>query len=264
MDLNQIQAKAPSVFAERPREGVSERYAFIPTTRVLNTLVEQGWKPVYAAQSGARTPDGHEFAKHVLRFRRETDLNQQMLSVGDSIPELVLTNSHNGKSAFELFLGIFRLVCSNGMVVADASIERHSVRHVGYTDEQVIEASQNVLMDAPKAIERVNEFSKIELLPAEREAFAASALTLKYEPGQAPIQPSQLLTIRRMEDRKPSLWETFNVVQENLIKGGLRGRTRSNGRTSTREVKSVNENLRLNKALWQLAESMRTIKAAGQ
>lgn len=262
LSLDQIKAKAPSVFAERAKESVSPRYAFIPTTRVLATLQGEGWHPVHAMQSKARTADGSVYAKHVLRFRKELSITREALSIGDSIPELVVTNSHNGTSAFEFWFGLFRLVCSNGLVVASGEFNRHSVRHSGYADDKVAAAAQEVIQDGPKVLAQMEKFRQTPMLPEEQRAFATSALSLKYEDGQAPIAAEQLLHTRRIDDMKPDLWSTFNIVQENMLRGGLAGRASTGRRSRTREVKSVNENMRLNKSLWKLAEAMQVLKQA--
>lgn len=263
LSLDQVRRAAPSVFAEGPKDSVSSRYTFIPTTRVLAALQSQGWVPVRANQSSARSPEGLNFSKHVIRFRKEGFLTKETMSVGDSIPELVLTNSHNATSAFQLFLGIFRLVCSNGAVVADATVGRVSIRHTGYQDEKVVQASSLIIENAPKAIERIASFRSTNLHQEEAFAFANAALALKYEPGTAPIQARDLLTQRRAADVGTDLWTTFNRVQENVIRGGLAGRASTGRRTRTRQVQSVGEDLRLNRALWTLAESLQSIKAKG-
>ncbi|MGG6549144.1 UNVERIFIED_CONTAM: DUF945 domain-containing protein, partial [Prevotella sp. 15_C9] len=71
----------------------------------------------------------------------------------------------------------------------------------------------------------------------------------------------QLLRPRRFDDRESDLWSTFNRVQENLVKGGLDGRTANGRRQRTRPVQGIDQNVRLNRALWLLAEGMRELKA---
>lgn len=260
--MDEIKAKAPSVFAEGPREGVSSRYSFIPTTQAVTALTNAGWLPVHAAQSRARTEDGREYARHVLRFTRETTLNAQALAVGDSVPELILLNSHDGTSSYDLSLGMFRLVCSNGLMVANGSLAHFRIRHVGYTDAKVVDAAARVLADAPKAIEAVDAMKRLQLVSGEREALANAALGLRWDsPQHAPVTAAQLLRPRRSADTSADLWSTFNVIQENIVKGGLNGVHASGRRARTRGVNSVNEDTRLNRALWTLAESIRAIRA---
>jgi hypothetical protein len=79
------------------------------------------------------------------------------------------------------------------------------------------------------------------LRPEEKQIFADVALTLKYD-GEAPIQSSALLKANRSEDKNdPSLWSTFNTIQENLIRGGQYGRTANNRNTRTRAVNGIGQ-----------------------
>jgi hypothetical protein len=148
------------------------------------------------------------------------------------------------------------------MVVADGTVAKISIRHTGYQAERIVQASQSIIEAAPKALERIAAFRNIRLGADEQLAFATAALSLKYAIGEAPIDPSQLLQVRRKEDYANDLWTTVNRVQENIIKGGLAGRASTGRRTTTREVRSVGEDLRLNRALWTLAESLQALKAA--
>ncbi len=105
----------------------------------------------------------------------------------------------------------------------------------------------------------------IEMTPDERGEFAQAAHSLIYdEPDQAPVQPHQLLNERRYDDKGNDLWTTFNVIQENVMRGGLKGVSRSgNGRlrrTITRPVKALDRNIKLNQALWFLTEKMAELK----
>jgi hypothetical protein len=250
---------APSIFTDRPSEKVSSAYAFIPTTRVLGLLENEGWKPVNVSQSRSRTEEGREFTKHMIRLSRDLD---SLTKVGDSSLELILTNAHNGLAAFNLMLGLFRQVCSNGLVVKDNDLMNESIKHIGFQDQNVIEATYRILENGPKVHEKVDKFSSIQLSFEERNLFAAAAHKIKYEGEEKPIiKAGDLLLPRRWEDKKADLWTTFNNVQENMIRGGLRGsRSETGRRRSTKEVKSINENIKLNAALWHLTEEMAKLK----
>lgn len=252
---------APSVVAEHASSKVSDQYQFIPTIDVVNSLRSEGWNPVMVTEQRVKNPDRRGFQKHMLRFRQDAN-SADLLNVGDSIVELVLTNGHDGTTAYTLHAGLFRLVCSNGLVIADATFEKISIVHKGFQPSQVIEASYKVVNKLPLIAGAVESMRSLQLTSGERQAFAESAIQLKYEKAEdAPIQAPRLLESWRPEDKDPNLWNTFNVVQENLIKGGQRGR-RGYSRATTREVKGIDANVKLNKALWSLAEKMKELKAA--
>lgn len=254
---NDLERRAPSIFAQLPSDRVSGRYQMIPTVGVVDALRGAGWEPTFAAQSRAKDPDRGFVQRHVVRFRHP---DMQPYAIDSLFPELVLVNSHDGSSAYQLHAGLFRLVCGNGLIVADATFTKLSIRHSGRAAQDVIDASYRVVEDVPKIVGAVDEMRGVELLDGEREVFADSAALLRWEPGHAPVEARKLLTPRRPEDGRRDLWTTFNVVQENLVRGGLSGRTASGRRHTTRGVKSVDADTKLNKALWHLATEMGRIK----
>ena len=254
----QIARYAPSVFAAEAHETRSDRYTYIPTVDVLEGLRREGFEPMAVGQTRCRDESKRDFTKHMLRFRHA---GATAINVGDEVAELVLTNSHDGTSAYALTGGIYRLVCSNGMVVGDASAEV-KVRHSGQVIENVIEGSFQVIEDLKQIAPVINEWKALQLTSAEALAYAEAALDLRWKEGEAPIHAEQLLGVRRFEDRGADLWRVFNRAQENIIRGGLRGRGATGKRTSTREVASVTENIRLNKSLWALTAKMAELKLA--
>ena len=252
---DQIRAVAPSVFAVAPQAGVSERYAFVPTSQIVSRLRESGWSPVMASQQFVRLDERRGFQKHLLRFqRRETQA-----VVGEYTPELVLINSHDRSSAYQLHAGLFRFVCGNGMIVADATFERVSIRHSGFTPDEVIEASFKLLENVPAITARVEAFKQRQLTNEEIATFSEAALKLRFEDtDKAPINHHRLLDCRRNEDTGNDLWHVFNRVQEHLIRGGQRDwlRKREDGRRfpRTRAITGLDQNIRINRELWNLAE----------
>jgi len=257
---DQIRAYAPSVFAHQPWHKMSDKYAFIPTIQVVEKMRAEGFVPVQAMQSRTRIPGKGDFTKHLLRFRDVRQGDKPLtLALGQVYPELVLTNSHDGASAYKLDSGLFRLICTNGMVVGDGVVNHINVRHSGKPDG-IIDATYEIVDQMPKVIESVESFQRLRLEAPQAQAFAEAALALRYDEGQAPIAPAQVLQPRRREDQDPTLWNTFNRAQEALVNGGVRGRNpESRRRVRTRAVEGISENTRLNKALWTLAERMREL-----
>lgn len=256
---------APSVFASEAHASRSDRYTYIPTVDVLNALRTEGFQPMAVGQTRCRDISKREFTKHLLRFRHESSLGAGAMVVGAEVPELVLVNSHDGASAYNLMGGIYRLVCSNGMIVGNTTAEI-KVRHSGEVIHNVIEGSFQVINDIKKVVPVIEDWKRLELTYEQRKAYAESALGLRWDADeagnvQAPISNTSLLSTRRFDDRKTDLWTTFNVVQENLIRGGIRGQGSTGRRMSTRAVSSVTENVKLNRALWSLTEKMAELAA---
>jgi len=260
---DQLHRNAPAIFADQPDEAVSERYGFVPTINVVEALEDEGWHPVRAQQTNVRDPARKTTTRHLVRFRQDPD---RQITVGDSVAELVLTNSHDRTSSFQLHLGLFRLVCSNGMVTPMGQMGEIRVCHGREIVEEVLDGSVFLSQLVPNIAEGVERFRSTLISPATAWWYAEAALALRY--GQdwrktSPIQAGDLLEARRSEDANDSLWSVFNRTQENLFKGGLRGRSATGRRTRTRPINSVTEDVRLNRALWKLTEQVANSKQTG-
>lgn len=262
LTAEQIQASAPSAFAETPYHAQSDRYAFIPTNRVIDGMREAGFVPVMASQSRTRIADKKDFTKHMIRFRSLDQLAAQAV-VGHSVLEAVLINSHDGSSRYKLMAGFFRFVCSNGMVVADSLIESINIRHTGNVIQNVIEGSQRLFQEAPKALEAVRQWEAIKLAPSEQKLLAESAHYLRFADANGEVKtditPEMLLSPRRSDDQGNDLWKTFNRIQENSTKN-MRGYVRGTGLVHSRAIRSIDGNVKLNRALWSLGEGMAKLK----
>lgn len=245
---------APSIFAEDKHDSRSARYTYIPTIQVLNGLRKEGFFPFMVAQSRTRIEGKQDFTKHMLRLRSSDSINSPEAN------EIVLINSHDGSSSYQMLSGVFRFVCQNGMVSGD-TIEDIRVPHRGNIVDNVIEAAYEIIDKFDEVEESMENMKSTQLTLPETEVFAKAALALKYDEGDAPILPQQLLSIRRREDRNNDLWTTFNRVQENIMKGGQRGVSKTGKRISTRSVQSIDNNLKINKALWILADEMAKLKS---
>lgn len=253
---DQIRAVVPSIYAETPHESRSERYSYIPTASVLSELRQEGFLPFMVCQTRVRNEDRREHTKHMIRLRHASQIN------GDEANEIILLNSHDGTSSYQMLAGLFRFVCHNGLVCGDTFADIR-VPHKGNVAGQVIEGAYEVLKGFDQVQEARDSMRAITLEAGEDDVFARSALALKYDdPSKpAPVTESQLLVPRRWDDRNSDLWSTFNRIQENLVKGGLAGRSANGRRQQTRPVQGIDQNLRLNRALWMLAEGMRQLKA---
>ncbi|HHU0692543.1 DUF932 domain-containing protein [Stenotrophomonas acidaminiphila] len=254
---DQIHRVAPSIFAEAPHESRSQRYAYIPTATVLTELRKEGFQPFMVTQTRTRHEDRRDYTKHMIRLRHASQINAR----GEA-NEIILLNSHDGTSSYQMLAGMFRFVCSNGLVCGD-TVADVRVPHKGDVAGQVIEGAYQVLHGFDRALESRESMQAITLDEGEAEVFARAALSLKYDDPDkpAPITESQILMPRRFDDRRPDLWSVFNRTQENLTKGGLHGRSANGRRQQTRPVQGIDSDVRLNRALWMLADGLRQLKA---
>ncbi len=245
----------PSVFSGDKHESRSERYTCIPTINILNRLREEGFQPFFACQSRVRDLSRREYSKHMLRLRREGQIN------GKEVPEIILLNSHDGSSSYQMVPGLFRFVCTNGLVCGN-NFGEIRVPHKGDIVGQVIEGAYEVLGIFDKVTENMESMKSVILNQDEQYLFGKAALTVRYEDeNKIPVSPEQIITPRRWEDKQNDLWTTYQRVQENMIKGGLPGRSASGKNTRTRAVTGIDGDIRLNKALWMIAEQFRECKS---
>jgi len=253
----QIRAVAPSIFADAPHGSRSPRYSYIPTATVLQELRGEGFQPFMVCQTRVRQDDRRDYTKHMLRLRHAS----QVGTWGEA-NEIILLNSHDGTSSYQMLSGMFRFVCKNGLVCGD-TVADVRVPHKGDVAGQVIEGAYEVLHGFDRVNESREAMQGITLDAGEAEVFARAALALKYEdPSRpAPVTEDQILVPRRKADDRGDLWSVFNRTQENLIKGGLSGRSANGRRQSTRPVQGIDQDVRLNRALWLLADGMRQLKA---
>ncbi|MDR1843892.1 MAG: DUF945 domain-containing protein [Citrobacter amalonaticus] len=239
----------PSVFGEDKHASRSEKYTFIPTITLLENLQREGFQPFFACQSRVRDPNRREHTKHMLRLRRAGQIN------GQQVPEIIILNSHGGESSFQLLPGIFRSVCTNSLVCGQ-SFGEIRVPHRGDVVNRVIEGAYDVLSVFDRVEEKRDTMESLLLPPSAQEALANAALTYRYGEEHQPVTATQILTPRRYEDRKDDLWTTYQRLQENLLKGGLPGRTAKGKRSHTRAINGIDSDVRLNRALWVMAENM--------
>jgi len=243
-DLRQL---VPAAYAEGPSSKASERYAFIPTYPLIDQIRQRGWEPTSAHQS-KRTQD-KEHAIHKITFRQpDTEV-----SVGDTLPEITLINSHDLSKRYMMLAGFFRLVYSNGMIVGTGIGESKESRI--HLDDANVDVNANLdaaLLKLSESIETIEWFQSVELPWSARQEFARDAIIIKNGGDviwSKHFNPFEFLVTRREQDKKNDLWTVFNVVQENITKGGVMGVTRE-----TRPITQVRSLIKINQDLWQLAE----------
>ncbi len=257
LNNEQLRKLAPAIFAEQPSPKTSSRYAFVPTTEVIETLSKQGFYPVRVEAKRSRKEDNKGFGTHIIRFRHE---DQRETLVGDSLFELVLKTAHDLSSAFDFNAGLFRLLCSNGLCAPMGSFGGFKVKHVGYAAADVRNGLDGMLNALPGLRAAQAVMSQTALENNERLLLAESAASLRWGEEVPLKNTAELLQPRRRDDGATDLWTTFNVVQENLVRGGVRAVGTTGRQFRTKVLRNADESVRLNRELWKLAETMGKIK----
>lgn len=252
MSLEAVRSRAPAVFALSPDHRLSEKYTFIPTERVLAGLMAAGFLAVEVQQTSTRRACPFH-ARHIVRLRPRF----QTVQLKDSVAEIVFLNSHDGTTASQVRMGLFRVVCTNGLIVSHGAFPAYCVPHRGNVVDDVVAGALRVAETFETLAAQVERMEHRKLLKDEQLAFAEQALALRFGTlGDSGMQPSQLLVCRRPEDAGDDLWRVFNRCHEHLLRGGLCRRSATGRLSRTRGIRSIRRNVALNGQLWDLASQM--------
>ena len=250
----QIKEQAPSVFTMKPSNEVSKHYTHIPTTKVINDMRTLGWDVVDVKEVKARKSATRGFQKHLVVFRNpDVVING---NDGDTVfPQILLTNSHDGKNSFTFTAGLFRMVCANGLVISTTQFEDVKMRHMGYTFEDLQENIREMVEKLPLTVESMNKMKEVEMQQEQALEFAKRALTTRFDEKQMNrinVDLDALLTPTRVEDKGNDVWSVFNVVQEKIIDGDFEYIMGTKTRKA-RRVKNFKQDQKINKELFALA-----------
>lgn len=250
---------APSIFSESPIETVSDKYAFVPTHKLLDTFRDAGYYPIMASESKARE-ENQGYQKHIIQFRSLENLLRP--NAKDEYEDIVLTNSHNRTSSFIVDLAIFRIVCSNMLVVPSKSFVHHSIVHVGFTQEKVKNAIAEVTSYMPKIKEIVATFKSIHLTPSEEQMLANAAIDIRFDTNTHYIEANELLKVNYEEDYVPTLWSAYNRIQEAMIRGGVKMKNLITNKTFTsKAINGIDATIKFNKELFEAVEQVALLKS---
>jgi hypothetical protein len=254
---------APAISAKTESYGLSNRYSFLPTTHVIQDMSRHGWFPVDAKQRKSKYNDLH--GKHIVIFE---NIDHSCLDSNDKVtPRIILQNSHDGTSSLRFHIGMFRLVCSNGLVVRDGYGESFKIRHMNYSMDELTNKIELLSNNFDNIYSQMNNFSKRILTDEEKLSYALEAALLRYpdcldtiynnngELGE--IDYEMLLKPKRGADQGDDLWRTFNVVQERLLSGEFaKVAMKKNNLVwqKARSIKAIDKNIKLNQDLWGLTE----------
>ena len=262
---DQLRKICPVAFKDAPTNpDVTDRYLFVNTETIIDDLDKLGWMPVTAAMRKNRGKDTI-FSKHMVSFQNP-NIKITSKDGDDAFPRIIMTNSHDGLQAFKFSVGIFRLVCSNGLVVADEKFSEFKIRHKGYTFAELRDVVAQAVKDLPNKVEVLNKMRNKILTQDEKQKLALDALLIRagitpdsdkakeFEYDQETIQ--DILEPKRKEDKGDDLWKTFNVIQEKITQGEFHAALKGAKVRKVRKIKSFEKDLQVNKELFKLATAL--------
>ena len=254
MTVDEIRSAASSIFATKGAETTSQHYSHIPTYKIIEDMELLGWGVVDVKQVKARKNAGYQ--KHLVVFRNNDIVIDG--KDGDTVfPQILLTNSSDGKNAFTFRAGLFRLVCENGLVISTQDFADLKIRHMGYDFEELQKTINLMVEKLPLTVESMNKFKQTQLEEEQILQFAKEALTVRFgedEMKRITVDYNEFIKPTRKEDEGNDLWSVFNRVQEKVLEGdfeyGYATKTRK-----ARRIKNFNQDIALNSQLYELASN---------
>ena len=256
-----IMSKAPAVFTKQPHPKVSDKYSFLPTYQLIEDMEKLGWSVSDAKMARTKNRIQAEYGKHMITFfNPEIVINDDQGEI-EAYPQILIVNNHRGWGKLRFEVGVFRMVCSNGLVVKEEGKDFGSfeLRHMGYSFEELKELVQKAIDTLPSVISKINQFTERIMTKEEQKEFAKKALAIRFgEEKVADVTDGQLtemLSPLRAQDKGDDLYRVFNRIQESIMRGGfdIPSKTRT-GSKKVRKISNMLKDLDINQDLWVLAE----------
>ena len=253
--LKELKEIAPSIFTKEGSSNTSKKYTHIPTDTVIKDLELLGWGVVDAKEVKARKKSTKGYQKHLVVFRNNDVVIKG--KDGDLVyPQILMTNSHDGKNAFSFQAGLYRMICENGLVIATKQFENYKVRHMGYDFEVLQNIIKDMISKLDLTVESMNKMKEIELNESQCFNFAKKLLTMRVRNGYNTFDDTavkKVLVPQRLEDNGFGLWEVFNRVQENIVEGNFQYKTKNGKLRQARPIKNFKQDMQLNSKMYEEA-----------
>lgn len=251
----QIKERAPQVYTDKPYDQVSDKYVFLSTHRIVDDMAKLGWQVSDAKTMRTKNPIQKKYGKHMVVFYNPDIFIKDDEGGIEAYPQILITNNHRGWGQFRFEMGIFRLICSNGLVIKEKDLGDFKLRHFGYSFDELKRLVDQAVEALPKVVERINVFSQTIMSPDEQRSFAYKAIQVRF--GEERLvddyEINQVLMSARPQDEGSSLWVTLNRVQEHLIHGGFTMVSADKKERKVRKIVNMQANVELNQKIWEVA-----------
>lgn len=252
----QIETRAPQVYTVAPHEGVSTKYSFLPTYQIVEDMEKLGWLVSDAKTAKSKDVDQLAYGKHMVKFYNPgiTLLDQE--GGIEAYPEILIINNHRGWGQFRFEIGVFRLICENGLIIKDKDLGQFKLRHLGYSFEELQRLVNQAIEVLPNVVQKINVLSNKVMTEQEITTFATAAIKARFgeEKLVHPEEIMEVLATSRDADCGNTLWVVFNRIQEKITGGGFTTIDVNDKKRRTRKIVNMLEDVRLNQRLWELTE----------
>ena len=279
LSKDELREIAPSIFSTKPSPEVSKKYSHIPTDRLIDDMELLGWNVIDAKEVNARTKGTKGYQKHLVVFRNDDIVINQMPNnivesstsptgyrrtngtfakknpIDTVFPQILLTNSHDGKNAFTFTAGLFRMICENGLVISTNEFEKVSIRHMGYDFDELQVQINEMVEQLPLTVESMNKMIDTQMNQKSILKFAKDMLAVRFpedELRRITIDMDEFITPVRPEDKGDDLWSVFNVIQEKIIEGDFEYTVGTKHRKA-RQIKNFKQDMDLNSKMFDVA-----------
>jgi len=237
-----------SALPAAPSPQVTDKYMFLDTRKVVDDMKDLGYEVAGVRRPKARTKAG-AYALHEVEFRKPEHIGQGI----DEAPRILFFNSYDGSRKAQFMMGLIRFACDNGLVLGD-HLQQAKFVHLGDHLDQLMEQVVGMVEKQDEIFGRIDRMKTITLDRLDALALAEQATELRFPDEGIDINPSNFLQVRRREDLAPNLWTRWNVLQENLLKGGVPIVNAKGQARLSAPVNEIDRSTKLNKDLWDLAE----------
>ena len=268
LSMDDLRKACPAAFKTTPTNpGVSERYVHANTATVIEDLAKLGWYPVQAKQCRPKKGSKGIRSFHMIALQNPdvkickpvTDITGETTEIVDSYPRIILTNSHDGFNSFKFMVGLFRLVCSNGLILCSDEMVNMSIRHINYSFEALRTVVSSAIEQIPYIVNTMKTMKNTKLSEAEKKELATAVVKIrkdveddeKFSIDEATVM--DILMPVREEDKGDDLWTVFNVCQEKMIKGGFQSTSKNDKVRKQRKITSIKKDVEYNQRLWEIA-----------
>jgi hypothetical protein len=215
---------------------IKQKQFYIPSLDIVTKLQDEGWRLSGVAEQRGKN---RKITNNYIQMQHQDFAVQNKNGKDEAFTSITISNSCNGAKPLQMSLGVFRQVCTNGLIAFDHHGESQNIKHteVNLNDLDRFVISMNA--SANKILLDVNRMKDRGLSVEEMRKLALAAAHTRYGHNLGDMNINDLLLVNREEDESNDLWTVFNRIQENL----------------THDIRNMNEDIRVNQQLFALAEA---------
>ena len=269
LSKDELRTMCPKAFCNEPTNpNLSKHYVQANTEMVIDDLAKLGWQPVAAQQCRAKSNSSGIRSFHMVAFQNP-DVKLMRKAVGsndegvvEAFPRIILTNSHDGFNSFKFMVGLYRLVCSNGVIVATENFAEISIKHINYDFEELRKMVAQVIVQVEEQAQCMSKMLQTDVTDEQAKKLAESAIRIHKGIGENEKLVvdddilNNMITPTRKEDVGNDLWRRFNVIQENIMQGNFATHNAKGKLRKARPIKSITRNIEVNKQLFTQAYAL--------